>query len=54
MFFDEIKQQESFRDKVRSALNHHLGMRVEVKLLERKTLEDALKKSGKIVDKREL
>lgn len=54
MCFDEIKYQELFRDRVRSTLTHRLGLRVDVKLLERKTLEDALKKSGKVVDLRRL
>lgn len=54
LFFDEIKRQESFRDTVRNALTHGLGIKVDVKLLERKTLEEELKKEGKVIDKREL
>ena len=50
--FDEIKYQELFRERVRTTLTHRLGMRVEVKLLERKTLEAELKKSGKVLDMR--
>jgi len=52
--FDEIKYQELFRERVRSTLSHRLGMRVEVKLLERKTLEEELKRSGTVVDMRNL
>jgi phenylacetate-CoA ligase len=52
--FDEIKYQELFRERVRSTLSHRLGMRVDVKLLERKTLEDEVKKSGKVLDTRNL
>lgn len=50
--FDEIKYQELFRERVRTALAHSLGLRVDVKLLERKTLEDELRKSGKVLDLR--
>ena len=50
--FDEIKYQELFRERVRSTLAHSLGLRVDVKLLERKSLEDELRKSGKVVDTR--
>lgn len=50
--FDEIKYQELFRERVRVTLSHRLGMRVDVKLLERKTLEEELKQSGKVVDMR--
>jgi autonomous glycyl radical cofactor GrcA len=50
--FDEIKYQELFRERVRTTLAHRLGLHVDVKLLERKSLEDELKKSGKVVDLR--
>lgn len=53
-FFDEIKRQESFRNQVRDTLTHRLGLRVEVKLLEHKTLAEEVKTSGKVVDRREL
>lgn len=52
VFFDEIKRQELFRDKVRLTLSSRLGLRVDVKLLERTTLEEELKRSGKVVDQR--
>jgi len=54
IFFDEMKHQESFLIRVTNALSHGLGIRVEVKLLERKTLEEELKASAKVLDTREL
>ncbi len=54
IFFDELRLQESFVEKVRTALGRRLNVRVDVKLMERKSLEESLKKSPKIVDSREL
>lgn len=54
LFFDEMKQQRLLLERIRSALMHRLGLRVEVKLVERKTLEADLQKSGKTLDKRSL
>jgi len=52
IFYDEMKKQSAFLDKVRTALSHHLGIQVNVRLVERKTLAEQLKNSGKVVDKR--
>ena len=54
IFFDEMKKQKSFLEKVQRALRHRLGLKVEVKLVERKTLEENLRKSAKVIDRREL
>ena len=54
IFFDEMKRQRSLLEQIRSALMRHIGFRVEVKLVERKTLEADLQQSGKIIDKRVL
>ena len=39
IFFDEMKRQRSLLEQIRSVLMRHIGFRVEVKLVERKTLE---------------
>ena len=54
VFFDEIKRQEFFRDKVRDTLTRRLGLRVEVRLLEQKTIAENVRRAGKVVDRREL
>jgi phenylacetate-CoA ligase len=54
MFFDEMKRQRLLLDQIRSALMRRLGLKVDVKLVERKTLEADLQQSGKIIDKRAL
>jgi len=54
VFFDEIKRQELFRDKVRLELSRRLGLHADVKLLERRTLEEELRGQGRVVDQRQL
>ena len=54
IFFDEMKLQRSFLEEIRHEMNKRLGLKVEIKLVERKTLEKELKQSSKIVDEREL
>ncbi|MCX5894214.1 MAG: phenylacetate--CoA ligase [Proteobacteria bacterium] len=54
IFFDEMKKQKTLLEQIRSALIHRLGLKVEVKLVERKTLEENLQRSPKVIDKREL
>jgi phenylacetate-CoA ligase len=54
IFFDEMKRQRSLLDQIRNALVHRLGIKVQVKLVERKTLEDSLKQAGRVIDKRQL
>ncbi len=54
IFFDKMKQQRSFLEKVKKELTHRLGIQVEVKLLERKTLQEKLKNSPKITDNRQM
>jgi len=54
IFFDEMKRQRSLLEQIRNALVHRLGIKVQVKLVEKKTLEESLKQAGKIIDKRVL
>jgi phenylacetate-CoA ligase len=51
VFFDEMKRQSEFRDKVRRRLASELGVSFEVKLVDRKTRE-GLAGKGKVVDLR--
>ena len=52
VFFDEMKLQTEFRDKLRRRLASELGVSFEVKLVDRKTLEATAGK-GRVVDLRE-
>lgn len=54
IFYDEMKKQSAFLDRVRETLSHHLGIQVDVRLVERNTLAEKLKNEGKVVDKRHL
>jgi phenylacetate-CoA ligase len=50
-FFDEVKRQSEFREKVKRRLDSELGVSFEVKLVEKKTLEGA-PAGGKVLDLR--
>jgi phenylacetate-CoA ligase len=52
VFFDEMKLQTDFRDKLRRRLASELGVSFDVKLVDRKTLEATVAK-GRVVDLRE-
>jgi phenylacetate-CoA ligase len=52
VFFDEMKRQAEFRDRVARRLASELGVSFEVRLVEKKTLESAAAQ-GKVVDRRE-
>ncbi len=54
IFFDEMKRQRMLLEQIRTALIHRLGIKVHVKLVERKTLEESLQQSGKVIDRRVL
>jgi len=51
-FFDEMKKQSEFRETIQRRLASELGVGFEVKLVTRKTLDEELQKSGKVVDLR--
>jgi phenylacetate-CoA ligase len=51
MFFDEMKKQSEFRDRVRRRLASELGVSFEVKLVGRKTRE-SLAGKGRVLDLR--
>ncbi len=52
IFFDEMKKQNEFVDLIKRRLASELGISVEVKLVERKTLERAEGKAKRVIDKR--
>jgi phenylacetate-CoA ligase len=52
VFFDEMKLQTEFRDRLRRRLASELGVSFDVKLVDRKTLESTAGK-GRVVDLRE-
>jgi len=54
VFFDEVKHHASFLERLRVELSRRLGMRVEVKLMERRTLDRELETNPRVVDKRRL
>jgi phenylacetate-CoA ligase len=54
LFFDEMKKQEKLINTIKSRLASELGISVNVKLVEEKSLERFEGKSKRVVDKREL
>ena len=52
MFFDQVRKQKDFIDRIRSRLASELGVSVEVKPVEKKTLERSAGKIRKVIDKR--
>jgi phenylacetate-CoA ligase len=53
-FLDRIGQLESLRQKIRTSLETTLGISVDVKLVEHKTIERSEGKSKRVIDKRRL
>jgi len=54
IFFDEMRRQRELMERIRSRLASELGIGVEVKLVEAKTLERSEGKSRRVIDKRTL
>ena len=54
VFLDEVKHHASFLERLRNELIRRLGIRVEVKLTERRTLDRELETSPRVVDTRRL
>jgi phenylacetate-CoA ligase len=54
VFLDEVKHHASFLERLRGELIRRLGIRVEVKLTERRTLDRELETSPRVVDTRRL
>lgn len=54
IFFDEMKKQRRMVDHIKARLASELGITVDVKLVEEKTLERSEGKSKRVIDKRKL
>ena len=54
IFFDEMKKQREIIETIKRQLASELGIGVEVKLVEEKTLERSDGKAKRVVDKRKL
>jgi phenylacetate-CoA ligase len=54
VFFDEVKHHSSFLERLKDELSRRLGMRVDVKLMEKRTLDHELETSPRVVDTRTL
>jgi len=54
IFFDEMKKQSELVDLIRRRLSSELGISVDVKLVEKKTLERFEGKAKRVIDRRKL
>ena len=54
IFFDELTKQRMVIDRIKSRLASELGLQVEVKLVEEKTLERYEGKAKRVIDRRQL
>jgi len=54
IFFDQMKKQRQMVDHIKARLASELGIGVQVKLVEDKTLERSEGKTKRVIDKRQL
>ena len=54
LFFDQVRKQRGMVEHIKARLVSELGIGVNVKLVEEKTLERSLGKATRVIDKREL
>jgi len=54
VFSDEIKRLQKLKDKIKEEIESVLGLVVEVKLVEPKTIERSMGKAKRVVDKRKI
>jgi phenylacetate-CoA ligase len=54
IFFDQVRKQKDFIERIKSRLSSELGIPVEVKPVERQTLERSEGKAKRVVDRRKL
>jgi phenylacetate-CoA ligase len=54
IFFDEMKKQREVVDRIKRRLAAELGVGVDVKLVEEKTLERSEGKAKRVIDRRKL
>lgn len=54
IFFDEVKKLEGIETRIAKGVENNLGLRVNVRLVEPRTIERSMGKAKRLVDKREL
>jgi phenylacetate-CoA ligase len=54
IFFDTMRKQKEMVDRIKARLRQELGITVEVKLVERKSLQQFEGKARRVVDNRKL
>ncbi|PID72687.1 MAG: phenylacetate--CoA ligase [Desulfobulbus propionicus] len=54
LFFDQMKKQRQMVDHIKARMAAELGISVDVKLVEEKSIERTIGKSQRVIDKREL
>jgi phenylacetate-CoA ligase len=54
IFFDQMRKQKGFIERIKSRLASELGIAVEVKPVEKQTLERAEGKIKRVIDRRKL
>jgi phenylacetate-CoA ligase len=54
IFFDQMRRQREMVDMIRKRLAHELGITVDVKLVEKKTLKRSEGKAKRVIDNRKL
>jgi len=54
IFFDQMRRQREIVETIQKRLAHELGISVEVKLVEKKTLDRSEGKARRVIDKRKL
>ena len=54
LFFDEVRKQWALADRIQERLATDLGLQVQVKLVEEKTLEKVEGHGNRVLDKRQL
>ena len=54
IFFDQVKKQKDFIERIKGRISSELGISVEVKPVEKKTLERPEGKTVRVVDKRQV
>jgi phenylacetate-CoA ligase len=54
IFFDTMRKQKEMVDRIKGKLRQELGITVEVKLVERKSLQQFEGKAKRVIDNRKL
>jgi len=54
IFFDQMRKQKDFIERIKSRLASELGIAVEVKPVEKQTLDRSEDKTKRVIDRRKL